>query len=161
MWAPDLRGCADVSYRVSLHWLKSCQPLPSTLVLHRSAWWMHADWAPLLGLVAAIRSWWATGRSYPGDSNDCSPIFNFECRLSAARTCAGMPMATWVSYLSLVLHPDEHGGRSGVIISLRRAVLSGDNVEDLTGSPRSSGLAHDGCVHVVPRGSAYDGWFHR
>ena len=104
---------------------------------------MRTDWAPLLGLVAAITimvgNWAAVTQE--NSRNACSLTLQFQ---NAGYLLLGLIAGNLYGYIGLIVYLFVYTlmnmGAFGVIISLRRRGIIGDNVDDLTGLGKKAPL---------------------
>jgi NADH-quinone oxidoreductase subunit N len=96
---------------------------------------MHADWAPLLGLVAAITI--MVGNWAAVTQENSKRLLAYSSISNAGYLLLGLVAGNEYGYIGLVVYLLVYTlmnmGAFGVIISLRRRGIIGDNVDDLTG----------------------------
>ena len=136
MWAPDVYEGAPTSVTAFL----STGSKAASFVLYirifsdalRS---MHADWAPLLGLVAAITI--MVGNWAAVTQENSKRLLAYSSISNAGYLLLGLVAGNEYGYIGLVVYLLVYTlmnmGAFGVIISLRRRGIIGDNVDDLTG----------------------------
>jgi NADH-quinone oxidoreductase subunit N len=105
---------------------------------------MRADWAPLLGLVAAITI--MVGNWAAVTQENSKRLLAYSSISNAGYLLFGLIAGNSNGYLGLVIYLFVYTlmnmGAFGVIITLRRRGIIGDNVDDLTGlGKKSPGLA--------------------
>jgi NADH-quinone oxidoreductase subunit N len=98
---------------------------------------MRADWAPLLRAssqrITIMVGNWAAVTQEKLETSACV-LVNLECRvISCSRSSLTTSMATVGLIIYLFVYTLMNMGAFGVIISLRRRGIIGDNVDDLTG----------------------------
>ncbi|HEV2915568.1 MAG TPA: NADH-quinone oxidoreductase subunit N [Pyrinomonadaceae bacterium] len=105
---------------------------------------MRADWAPLLGLVAAITIF--VGNWAAVTQENSKRLLAYSSISNAGYLLLGLIAGNAYGYIGLVIYLLVYTlmnmGAFGVIISLRRRGIIGDNVDDLTGlAQKSPGVA--------------------
>ncbi|HYY57334.1 MAG TPA: NADH-quinone oxidoreductase subunit N [Pyrinomonadaceae bacterium] len=105
---------------------------------------MRADWAPLLGLVAAITIF--VGNWAAVTQNNSKRLLAYSSISNAGYLLLGLIAGNAYGYIGLVIYLLVYTlmnmGAFGVIISLRRRGIIGDNVDDLTGlAQKAPGVA--------------------
>ncbi len=145
MWAPDVYEGAPTSVTAFL----STGSKAASFVLYirifaEALRTMHVDWAPLLGLVAAITI--MVGNWAAVTQENSKRLLAYSSISNAGYLLLGLIASNEYGYIGLVIYLLVYTlmnmGAFGVIISLRRRGIIGDNVEDLTGlAQKSPGLA--------------------
>jgi NADH-quinone oxidoreductase subunit N len=96
---------------------------------------MRADWAPLLGLVAAITI--MVGNWAAVTQENSKRLLAYSSISNAGYLLLGLVAGNLYGYIGLVIYLFVYTlmnmGAFGVIISLRRRGIIGDNVDDMTG----------------------------
>jgi NADH-quinone oxidoreductase subunit N len=96
---------------------------------------MRSDWAPLLGLVAAITI--MVGNWAAVTQENSKRLLTYSSISNAGYLLLGLIAANLYGYIGLIVYLFVYTlmnmGAFGVIISLRRRGIIGDNVDDLTG----------------------------
>src|SRR2546423_12123549 len=105
---------------------------------------MRADWAPLLGLVAAITI--AVGNWAAVTQENSKRLLAYSSISNAGYLLLGLIAGNAYGYVGLVIYLLVYTlmniGAFGVIISLRRRGIVGDNVDDMTGlAQKAPGMA--------------------
>jgi NADH-quinone oxidoreductase subunit N len=145
MWAPDAYEGAPTSVTA---FLSTGSKAASFALLARifleALGGMRADWAPLLGLVAAITI--MVGNWAAVTQVNAKRLLAYSSISNAGYLLLGVIAANEYGYIGLVVYLFVYTlmniGAFGVIISLRRRGLVGDNVDDLTGlGQKSPGMA--------------------
>src|SRR6266403_3051065 len=145
MWAPDAYEGAPTSVTAFL----STGSKAASFALYARIFIealnsIRADWAPLLGLVAAITimvSNWAAVTQ-----ENSKRLLAYSSISNAGYLLLGLVAGNAYGYMGLIIYLLVYTlmnmGAFGVIISLRRRGIIGDNVEDLTGlAQKAPGLA--------------------
>jgi NADH-quinone oxidoreductase subunit N len=136
MWAPDVYEGAPTSVTAFL----STGSKAASFVLYirifmQALGGMSADWAPLLGLVAAITIMVGNWAAVTQDNS--KRLLAYSSISNAGFLLLGLVANNEYGYIGLVIYllvyTFMNMGAFGVIISLRRRGIVGDNVEDLTG----------------------------
>jgi NADH-quinone oxidoreductase subunit N len=145
MWAPDVYEGAPTSVTAFL----STGSKAASFALYARIFIvalgdMHADWAPLVGLVAAITI--MVGNWAAVTQENSKRLLAYSSISNAGYLLLGLVAGNTYGYLGLVIYLLVYTlmnmGAFGVIISLRRRGIIGDNVEDLTGlAQKAPGLA--------------------
>src|SRR5437867_8034372 len=145
MWAPDVYEGAPTSVTAFL----STGSKAASFVLYfrifsEALKSMHADWAPLLGLVAAITI--MVGNWAAVTQENSKRLLAYSSISNAGYLLLGLVAKNEYGYIGLVIYLFVYTlmnmGAFGVIISLRRRGIIGDNVDDLTGlAQKSPGMA--------------------
>jgi NADH-quinone oxidoreductase subunit N len=156
MWAPDTYEGAPTSVTAFL----STGSKAASFALYARIFFealgpMHADWAPLLGIVAALTivvgNWAAITQENSKRLLAYSSISNAGYLLLgviAMNTYGNIGLVVY-----LVVYTLMNMGAFGVVISLRRRGIIGDNVDDMMGlAQKSPGLAAMMAVFMLSLG---------
>ncbi len=145
MWAPDVYEGAPTSVTAFL----STGSKAASFALYARIFIvalgdMHADWAPLVGLVAAITI--MVGNWAAVTQENSKRLLAYSSISNAGYLLLGLVAGNTYGYLGLIIYLLVYTlmnmGAFGVIISMRRRGIIGDNVEDLTGlAQKAPGLA--------------------
>src|SRR6266403_1562134 len=145
MWAPDAYEGAPTSVTAFL----STGSKAASFALYARIFIvalgdMHADWAPLVGLVAAITI--MVGNWAAVTQENSKRLLAYSSISNAGYLLLGLVAGNTYGYLGLIIYLLVYTlmnmGAFGVILSLRRRGIIGDNVEDLTGlAQKAPGLA--------------------
>ena len=136
MWAPDVYEGAPTSVTAFL----STGSKAASFALYWRIFsvaleGMRADWAPLLGLVAAITI--MVGNWAAVTQENSKRLLAYSSISNAGYLLLGLIAGNLYGYLGLIIYLFVYTlmnmGAFGVIISLRRRGIIGDNVDDLTG----------------------------
>jgi NADH-quinone oxidoreductase subunit N len=136
MWAPDVYEGAPTSVTAFL----STGSKAASFALYWRIFsvaleGMRADWAPLLGLVAAITIMVGNWAAVTQDNS--KRLLAYSSISNAGYLLLGLIAGNLYGYLGLIIYLFVYTlmnmGAFGVIISLRRRGIIGDNVDDLTG----------------------------
>ena len=136
MWAPDVYEGAPTSVTAFL----STGSKAASFALYWRIFsvaleGMRADWAPLLGLVAAITI--MVGNWAAVTQENSKRLLAYSSISNAGYLLLGLVAGNLYGYLGLIIYLFVYTlmnmGAFGVIISLRRRGIIGDNVDDLTG----------------------------
>jgi len=143
MWAPDVYVGAPTSVTAFLSTgSKAASFALYARIFSEAVGPMRADWAPLLGLVAAITimvgNWAAVTQENSKRLLAYSSISNAGYLLLAL--IAGNLYGNIGLIIYLLVYTLMNMGAFGVIISLRRRGIIGDNVDDLTGLAQKAPL---------------------
>ena len=145
MWAPDVYEGAPTSVTAFLSTgSKAASFILYFRIFNEALKSMHADWAPLLGLVAAITI--MVGNWAAVTQENSKRLLAYSSISNAGYILLGLVAKNEYGYIGLVIYllvyTFMNMGAFGVIISLRRRGIIGDNVEDMTGlAQKSPGLA--------------------
>ena len=136
MWAPDVYEGAPTSVTAFLSTGSKAASFALYLrVFNDALAGMHADWAPLLGLVAAITI--MVGNWAAVTQENSKRLLAYSSISNAGYLLLGLIAANLYGYIGLIVYLFVYTlmnmGAFGVIISLRRRGIIGDNVDDLTG----------------------------
>jgi NADH-quinone oxidoreductase subunit N len=145
MWAPDAYEGAPTSVTAFLSTgSKAASFALFARIFMEALPAMHADWAPLLGLVAAITilvgNWGAVTQE------NSKRLLAYSSISNAGYLLLGLIAMNQYGYTGLVIYLLVYTlmnmGAFGIIISLRRRGIIGDNVDDLTGlAQKAPGMA--------------------
>ncbi|HWW76956.1 MAG TPA: NADH-quinone oxidoreductase subunit N [Pyrinomonadaceae bacterium] len=145
MWAPDAYEGAPTSVTA---FLSTGSKAASFALLARifleALGGMRVDWAPLLGLVAAVTI--MVGNWAAVTQTNSKRLLAYSSVSNAGYLLLGVVAANGYGYTGLVVYLIVYTfmniGAFGVIISLRRRGVVGDNVDDLTGlGQKAPGMA--------------------
>jgi NADH-quinone oxidoreductase subunit N len=136
MWAPDVYEGAPTSVTAFLSTgSKAASFALYWRVFNIALEDMRADWAPLLGLVAAITI--MVGNWAAVTQENSKRLLAYSSISNAGYLLLGLIAANLYGYIGLIVYLFVYTlmnmGAFGVIISLRRRGIIGDNVDDLTG----------------------------
>ena len=136
MWAPDVYEGAPTSVTAFLSTGSKAASFALYLrIFNDSLGAMHSDWAPLLGLVAAITI--MVGNWAAVTQENSKRLLAYSSISNAGYLLLGLIAANLYGYIGLVVYLFVYTlmnmGAFGVVISLRRRGIIGDNVDDLTG----------------------------
>src|SRR5438067_11717464 len=141
MWAPDAYEGAPTSVTAFL----STGSKAASFALYARIFFvalqpMHVDWAPLLGIVAALTI--VVGNWAAVTQENSKRLLAYSSISNAGYLLLGLIAANAYSYLGLIIYLLVYTlmnlGAFNVIISLRRRGIIGDNVDDFTGLGRKS-----------------------
>src|SRR5947207_5215554 len=145
MWAPDAYEGAPTSVTAFL----STGSKAASFALYARIFIvalgpMREDWAPLLGLVAAITIF--VGNWAAVTQENSKRLLAYSSISNAGYLLLGLIAGNLYGYIGLVIYLLVYTlmnmGAFGVVISLRRRVIIGDNVDDLTGlAHKAPGMA--------------------
>jgi NADH-quinone oxidoreductase subunit N len=136
MWAPDAYEGAPTSVTAFL----STGSKAASFALYARIFVealpsMREDWAPLLGLVAALTI--MVGNWAAVTQENSKRLLAYSSISNAGYLLLGLVAANTYGYLGLIIYLFVYTlmnmGAFGIIISLRRKGIIGDNVDDLTG----------------------------
>jgi NADH-quinone oxidoreductase subunit N len=145
MWAPDVYEGAPTSVTAFLSTGSKAASFALYLRIFSEALnGMRADWAPLLGLVAAITI--MVGNWAAVTQQNSKRLLAYSSISNAGYLLLGLVAGNQYGYTGLIVYLFVYTlmnmGAFGVIISLRRRGIIGDNVEDLTGlAQKAPGLS--------------------
>ncbi len=136
MWAPDAYEGAPTSVTAFLSTgSKAASFALFARIFMEALPAMRADWAPLLGLVAAVTI--LVGNWAAVTQENSKRLLAYSSISNAGYLLLGLIAMNSYGYLGLVIYLLVYAlmnvGAFGVIISLRRRGIIGDNVDDLTG----------------------------
>ncbi|HEV7376841.1 MAG TPA: NADH-quinone oxidoreductase subunit N [Pyrinomonadaceae bacterium] len=145
MWAPDAYEGAPTSVTAFLSTgSKAASFALFARIFMEALTGMRADWAPLLGLVAAITI--LVGNWAAVTQENSKRLLAYSSISNAGYLLLALISANYYGYVGLVIYLLVYTlmnlGAFGVIISLRRRGIIGDNVDDFTGlGKKSPGMA--------------------
>jgi NADH-quinone oxidoreductase subunit N len=143
MWAPDVYEGAPTSVTAFLSTgSKAASFALFARIFGEALGGMREDWAPLLGLVAAttimVGNWAAVTQE------NSKRLLAYSSISNAGYLLLALVAANLYGYLGLIVYIFVYTlmnmGAFGVIISLRRRGIIGDNVDDLTGLAQKAPL---------------------
>ena len=141
MWAPDVYEGAPTSVTAFLSTgSKAASFALYARIFIEALGGMRADWAPLLGIVAAITI--MVGNWAAVTQENSKRLLAYSSISNAGYLLLGLIAGNSYGYIGLVIYLLVYTlmnmGAFGVIISLRRRGMIGDNVDDLTGLGQKS-----------------------
>ena len=145
MWAPDAYEGAPTSVTAFLSTGSKAASFALFARLFMEALGdMRLDWAPLLGLVAAITI--MVGNWAAVTQTNAKRLLAYSSISNAGYLLLGIIASNQYGYVGLVIYLFVYTlmniGAFGIIISLRRRGIAGDNVDDLTGlAQKAPGMA--------------------
>jgi NADH-quinone oxidoreductase subunit N len=145
MWAPDVYEGAPTSVTAFLSTgSKAASFALYARIFSEALGGMRADWAPLLGLVAAITI--MVGNWAAVTQENSKRLLAYSSISNAGYLLLALVANNLYGYIGLIVYLFVYTlmnmGAFGIIISLRRRGIIGDNVDDLTGlGQKSPGLA--------------------
>src|SRR5215204_6015660 len=136
MWAPDVYEGAPTSVTAFLSTgSKAASFALYARIFNDALGGMRADWAPLLGLVAAITIMVGNWAAVTQDNS--KRLLAYSSISNAGYLLLALIADNLYGYIGLIVYLFVYTlmnmGAFGVIISLRRRGIIGDNVDDLTG----------------------------
>jgi NADH-quinone oxidoreductase subunit N len=136
MWAPDVYEGAPTSVTAFLSTgSKAASFALYARIFNEALGNMYADWAPLLGLVAAITI--MVGNWAAVTQENSKRLLAYSSISNAGYLLLALVANNLYGYIGLIVYLLVYTlmnmGAFGVIISLRRRGIIGDNVDDLTG----------------------------
>src|SRR6267142_2686327 len=136
MWAPDAYEGAPTSVTAFLSTAsKAASFALYARIFMEALQSIRADWAPLLGLVAAVTI--MVGIWAAVTQENSKRLLAYSSISNAGYLLLGLVAGNSYGYIGLVIYLLVYTlmnmGAFGIIISLRRRGIIGDNVEDLTG----------------------------
>lgn len=156
MWAPDAYEGAPTSVTAFL----STGSKAASFALYARIFMealpaMKADWAPLLGLVAAITIMVGNWAAVTQDNS--KRLLAYSSISNAGYLLLGLIAGNSYGYIGLVIYLLVYTlmnmGAFGIIISLRRRGIIGDNVDDMTGlAQKAPGMAAMMAVFMLSLG---------
>ncbi len=166
MWAPDAYEGAPTSVTAFLSTgSKAASFALYARIFIEALAGMRVDWAPLLGLVAAITI--MVGNWAAVTQENSKRLLAYSSISNAGYLLLGLVAGNAYGYIGLVIYLFVYTlmnmGAFGVIISLRRRGIIGDNVDDYD-RPGPEGAGHgsdDGGLHAVAGWLADDRWLYR
>ena len=145
MWAPDVYEGAPTSVTAFLSTgSKAASFALYARIFKEALGSMRADWAPLLGLVAAITI--LVGNWAAVTQENSKRLLAYSSISNAGYLLLALVANNLYCYIGLIVYLFVYTlmnmGAFGIIISLRRRGIIGDNVDDLTGlGQKAPGLA--------------------
>jgi NADH-quinone oxidoreductase subunit N len=145
MWAPDVYEGAPTSVTAFLSTgSKAASFALYARIFNEALGGMYADWAPLLGLVAAITI--MVGNWAAVTQENSKRLLAYSSISNAGYLLLALVANNLYGYLGLIIYLFVYTlmnmGAFGIIISLRRRGIIGDNVDDLSGlGQKAPGLA--------------------
>jgi NADH-quinone oxidoreductase subunit N len=156
MWAPDAYEGAPTSVTAFL----STGSKAASFALYARIFiealnTMRADWAPLLGLVAAITI--MVGNWAAVTQENSKRLLAYSSISNAGYLLLGLVAGNSYGYIGLIIYLLVYTlmnmGAFGIIISLRRRGIIGDNVDDMTGlAHKAPGMAAMMAVFMLSLG---------
>jgi NADH-quinone oxidoreductase subunit N len=156
MWAPDAYEGAPTSVTAFL----STASKAASFALYARIFiealnTMRADWAPLLGLVAAITI--MVGNWAAVTQENSKRLLAYSSISNAGYLLLGLVAGNSYGYIGLMIYllvyTFMNMGAFGIIISLRRRGIIGDNVDDMTGlAHKAPGMAAMMAVFMLSLG---------
>ena len=136
MWAPDVYEGAPTSVTAFLSTgSKAASFALYARIFIEALGGMRADWAPLLGLVAALTI--MVGNWAAVTQENSKRLLAYSSISNAGYLLLGLVAGNLYGYIGLIIYLFVYTlmnmGAFGVIISLRRRGIIGDNVDDMTG----------------------------
>jgi NADH-quinone oxidoreductase subunit N len=156
MWAPDAYEGAPTSVTAFLSTAsKAASFALYTRIFMEALNSMRADWAPLLGLVAAITI--MVGNWAAVTQENSKRLLAYSSISNAGYLLLGLVAGNAYGYVGLLIYLLVYTlmnmGAFGIIISLRRRGIIGDNVDDLTGlAHKAPGMAAMMAVFMLSLG---------
>jgi NADH-quinone oxidoreductase subunit N len=145
MWAPDVYEGAPTSVTAFLSTgSKAASFALYARVFNEALGGMYADWAPLLGLVAAITI--MVGNWAAVTQENSKRLLAYSSISNAGYLLLALVANNLYGYVGLIVYLFVYTlmnmGAFGIIISLRRRGIIGDNVDDLSGlGQKAPGMA--------------------
>jgi NADH-quinone oxidoreductase subunit N len=145
MWAPDVYEGAPTSVTAFLSTgSKAASFALYARIFTEALGGMSADWAPMLGLVAAITI--MVGNWAAVNQENSKRLLAYSSISNAGYLLLALVANNLYGYIGLIVYLFVYTlmnmGAFGIIISLRRRGIIGDNVDDLTGlGQKAPGLA--------------------
>ena len=141
MWAPDVYEGAPTSFTAFLSTgSKAASFALYARIFSEALVGMREDWAPLLGLVAAITI--MVGNWAAVTQENSKRLLAYSSISNAGYLLLALVANNLFGYIGLIVYLFVYTlmnmGAFGVIISLRRRGIIGDNVDDLTGLAQKS-----------------------
>lgn len=156
MWAPDVYEGAPTSVTAFLSTgSKAASFALYARIFAEALPSMRADWAPLLGLVAALTI--MVGNWAAVTQENSKRLLAYSSISNAGYLLLGLVAGNAYGYLGLTIYLFVYTlmnmGAFGIIISLRRRGIIGDNVDDLTGlAHKAPGMAAMMAVFMLSLG---------
>ena len=145
MWAPDVYEGAPTSVTAFLSTGSNAASFALyARVFNEALKGMYADWAPLLGLVAAITI--MVGNWAAVTQENSKRLLAYSSISNAGYLLLALVANNLYGYIGLIIYLFVYTlmnmGAFGIIISLRRRGIIGDNVDDLSGlGQKAPGMA--------------------
>jgi NADH-quinone oxidoreductase subunit N len=156
MWAPDAYEGAPTSVTAFLSTgSKAASFALYARIFIEALHSMRADWAPLLGLVAAITI--MVGNWAAVTQENSKRLLAYSSISNAGYLLLGLVAGNSYGYIGLTIYLLVYTlmnmGAFGIIISLRRRGIIGDNVDDMTGlAQKAPGMAAMMAVFMLSLG---------
>lgn len=156
MWAPDAYEGAPTSVTAFLSTAsKAASFALFARIFIEALNSMRADWAPLLGLVAAITI--MVGNWAAVTQENSKRLLAYSSISNAGYLLLGLVAGNSYGYIGLMIYllvyTFMNMGAFGIIISLRRRGIIGDNVDDMTGlAHKAPGMAAMMAVFMLSLG---------
>ena len=156
MWAPDVYEGAPTSITAFLSTgSKAASFALYARIFAEALPSMRADWAPLLGVVAALTI--MVGNWAAVTQENSKRLLAYSSISNAGYLLLGLVAGNTYGYLGLLIYLFVYTlmnmGAFGIIISLRRRGIIGDNVDDLTGlAHKAPGMAAMMAVFMLSLG---------
>ena len=156
MWAPDAYEGAPTSVTAFLSTAsKAASFALYARIFMEALYSIRADWAPLLGLVAAITI--MVGNWAAVTQENSKRLLAYSSISNAGYLLLGLVAGNTYGYVGLLIYllvyTFMNMGAFGIIISLRRRGIIGDNVDDLTGlAHKAPGMAAMMAVFMLSLG---------
>ena len=156
MWAPDAYEGAPTSVTAFLSTAsKAASFALYARIFMEALQSIRADWAPLLGLVAAITI--MVGNWAAVTQENSKRLLAYSSISNAGYLLLGLVAGNTYGYVGLLIYllvyTFMNMGAFGIIISLRRRGIIGDNVDDLTGlAHKAPGMAAMMAVFMLSLG---------
>src|SRR5882724_10792737 len=143
MWAPDAYEGAPTSVTAFLSTgSKAASFALYARIFYEALGGMRADWAPLLGLVAAITI--LVGNWAAVTQDNSKRLLAYSSISNAGYLLLGLVAGNMYGYVGifvyLLVYTLMNMGAFGIVISLRRRGIVGENVEDFAGLSRKDPL---------------------
>lgn len=143
MWAPDVYEGAPTSVTAFLSTgSKAASFALYARIFNEALGGMRTDWAPLLGLVAAITI--MVGNWAAVTQENSKRLLAYSSISNAGYLLLALVASNLYGYVGLIIYLFVYTlmnmGAFGVIISLRRRGIIGDNVDDMTGLAQKAPL---------------------
>ena len=156
MWAPDVYEGAPTSVTAFLSTAsKAASFALYARIFMEALQSIRADWAPLLGLVAAVTI--MVGNWAAVTQENSKRLLAYSSISNAGYLLLGLVAGNTYGYVGLLIYllvyTFMNMGAFGIIISLRRRGIIGDNVDDLTGlAHKAPGMAAMMAVFMLSLG---------
>ncbi|HET7640389.1 MAG TPA: NADH-quinone oxidoreductase subunit N, partial [Ktedonobacteraceae bacterium] len=145
MWAPDVYEGAPTSVTAFLSTGSKAASFALYLrIFNEALSGMYVDWAPLLGLIAAITI--MVGNWAAVTQQNSKRLLAYSSISNAGYLLLGLVAGNTYGYTGLIIYLFVYTlmnmGAFGVIIAMRRRGIIGDNVDDLSGlAQKAPGMA--------------------